>query len=67
MKALPSHQRLMVALGWAGREGMTHSEIASLVDLSPKTLQALLNALARSGEVSVFQRTDGTRVYRRLL
>ncbi|MGO8751957.1 MAG: hypothetical protein ACLQNE_38935 [Thermoguttaceae bacterium] len=66
MKSLPAHQRLMLLLGWAGRLGMHRGEIGTLVDLPAETLDGLLDALVRSGELSLSVER-GFRVYRRLL
>jgi DNA-binding IclR family transcriptional regulator len=66
MKSLPAHQRLMLLLGWAGRLGMHRGEIGSMVDLPADTLDGLLDALVRSGELSLTNER-GYRIYRRLL
>ncbi len=61
---IPSHQELMIALARAGQRGLSRSEISGLVDLDGKVLEDLLAALVRSGELALFQRNDGQRVYR---
>ena len=66
MKSVPDHQKVMLLLGWAGRLGMHRGEIGSLVDLPAETLDGLLYALVRSGEVSLTNER-GYRVYRRLM
>ena len=64
---MPSHQRLMLILSGAGPQGMTHADIASMLNLDAKVLDDLLDALARAGEIAVSQTKDGRRVYRRLI
>jgi len=64
---IPSHQQLMLVLARAGARGLSRAEISGLVDLESDTLNDLLDALMRSGELALSQRTDGQRVYRRLL
>jgi hypothetical protein len=66
MKSLPAHQRLMLLVGWAGRLGMSRGEIGSMVDLPADTLDDLLDALVRSGEIALSVER-GYRVYRRLM
>jgi DNA-binding MarR family transcriptional regulator len=63
----PPHQKLMMALARAGARGLTRGEITGLVDLDSGTLNDVVNALVRSGELEVSQGTDGQRVYRRLI
>jgi len=63
----PPHQLLMIALARAGQRGLSRAEISGLVDLESDTLDDLLDALVRSAEIGVSQRTDGQRVYRRLI
>ena len=63
---IPAHQKLMMALGRAGARGLARSEISGLVNLDGKTLEDLLAALVRGGEIGVFQ-VNGQRVYRRLV
>lgn len=64
---IPSHQRLMIVLARAGARGLTRSELSGLVDLEGDTLNDLLTALIKSGEIAVSQGSDGKRVYRRLV
>jgi hypothetical protein len=64
--AIPSHQRLMMALAKAGSRGLTRAEISGLVDLDGRVLDDLLSALVRSAEVAISQGNDGRRVYRLL-
>ncbi len=65
-KTLPDHQKVMLALGWAARLGMHRGEIGSLLGLPAETLDELLDALVRSGELSL-RYEGGYRVYRRLM
>jgi len=67
VQAAPPHQKMMLALARAGARGLSRAEIAGLVDLDSDTLNELLNALVRGGELAMFTTTDGRRVYRRLL
>ncbi len=64
---IPSHQRLMQVLGAAGPQGVSHADLAAQIDLDGGTLNDLLNALIRGGEVAMSQTKDGQRVYRRLI
>ena len=64
---IPSHQRLMLVLAAAGPLGISHKDLAAQIDLDGGTLNDLLSALVRSGEIAVTQTKDGHRVYKRLL
>ena len=64
---MPSHQLLMMVLAGAGPQGMTHADIAGMLNLDSATLDDLLDALAKSGEIAVSRTADGRRVYRRLI
>jgi hypothetical protein len=66
MKSVPDHQKVMLALGWAGRSGLHRGEIGSMVHLPADVLEELLDSLVRSGEVSLAVER-GFRVYRRLM
>ena len=62
------HQKLMLALARAGQDvDLTRAEIAGLVDLERVTLDDLLVALVRSGELALSHGNGGQRVYRRLI
>jgi DNA-binding MarR family transcriptional regulator len=63
---VPSHQRLMQVLAAAGGAGLTRAEIGGLIDLDNGTLDDLLNALIRGGEVAMSHTKDGRRIYCRL-
>jgi len=63
----PPHHKLMLVLARAGTRGLSRAELSGLIDLEGETLDDLLAALVRSGEVGVSTTTDGRRVYRRLI
>ena len=63
----PPHQMLLLVLARAGLRGMSRAEIGRLVALDSETLDDLLDALLRSGELALSHGNGGQRVYRRLI
>ena len=64
---LPATQKLMLILAGAEPQGMTHADIAAMLELDRDVLDQLLSSLVRSGEISMTRTRDGQRLYRRLM
>lgn len=60
---IPASDRVVPLVAAAGAAGMTRRQIGSAIDLEPRVLDALLDALVRSGLLSVTWH-DGFLVYR---
>ena len=64
---LSPSQRLMLILAGAGPRGVSHADLAAMIDLDAKALDELLDALIRGGQVAMSMTRGGRRVYRRLI
>lgn len=64
---LSPSQRLMLILAGAGQQGVPHGDLSAMLKLDGDTLNDLLGALVRGGEISVSTTRDGHRLYRRLI
>lgn len=59
----PEADKVVPLVAQAGARGMTRSEIGGVIDLEPEDLNALLDALVRSGLLTVTWHNE-TPVYR---